>query len=292
MPGSGDRVTRQGSICEPVAVNPGALVRIERVITHAGDPAPQRFAHFHDAAEFVWLDSIVGELHGEDGRFPLHDGTLVYIPPMRQHDFAIPAGAHRWMLVHIEPLLIERLTRAEPALPQPHCRVVAGDPVLRVRLAGLFEWLGEACGPTGDPGLAAAIVALVLRALGPSPGDTADPGAAPGAIDRLRPALDLIARDPAAAITLGQAAAACHLSPAYFSRLFSRVFGATFSAWLRGYRLRLAAQRLLATGERISAIAFATGFASPAHMTEQFRHHFGMPPGAYRARKGQARDRE
>lgn len=292
MPGRGEGVARQGSICEPVAVNPGALVRIERVVTHEGNPAPQRFAHFHDAAEFVWFDAIAGELRGEDGRFPLHDGALVYIPPMRQHDFVIPAGAHRWTLVHLDPLLIERLTRAEPAMPQPRCRVVAPDAVLRTRLAALFDWLGEACGPAGDPGLAAALVALVLRALGPSPGDAGDTGAEAGAIERLRPALDLIARDPAAAITLGQAAAACHLSPAYFSRLFGRVFGATFSGWLRGYRLRLAAQHLLASGERISAIAFATGFASPAHMTEQFRRHFGMTPGAYRARKGQARDRE
>lgn len=275
----------RGSICEPVAVNPGALIRTERVVTGSGDPAPERFAHFHDAAEFVWFDAISGELAGEDGRFALSDGTLVYIPPMRQHDFAIPAGAHRWMLVHVEPLLAERLCQAEPAMPQPYCRVLTCDPVQRARMTALFDWLDEVT----DPGLAQALVALILRTLGPAPAPArGGPGA--GGIGRLRPALDLIARDPARAITLAEAAAACHLSEAYFSRLFRRVFGATFSAWLRGYRLRLAAQRLLATDDRISAIAWATGFASPAHMTEQFRRHFGVTPGAYRAQKGQARD--
>ena len=275
----------RGSICEPVAVNPGALIRTEQVAMQADDPAPGRFAHFHDAAEFVWFDAIAGTLVCEDGRFALRDGTLVYIPPMRQHDFVIPAGAHRWRLVHLEPLLAERLCRAEPALPQPQCRVIACDPVQRARLAAVFDWLGE----TTDPGLAQALVALILRTLGPTPAPAhAAPGS--GAMGRLRPALDLIARDPARAITLAQAAGACHLSEAYFSRLFRRVFGATFSAWLRGYRLRLAAQRLLATNERIGAIAWATGFASPAHMTEQFRRHFGVTPGAYRAQKGQARD--
>ncbi len=276
----------KGSICEPVAVNPGVLIRTERVVMQAGDPAPERFAHFHDAAEFVWFDAIAGELVCEDGRFALGDGTLVFIPPMRQHDFVIPAGAHRWRLVHLEPLLAERLSQAEPA--PPHCRVRTFDPAPRARLAGLFDWLAEAT-RDGDPGLAGALVALILRALGPAPAPARTaPGA--GAIGRLRPALDQIARDPARAITLAEAAGACHLSEAYFSRLFRRVFGATFSAWLRGYRLRLAAQRLLATDERINAIAWAIGFASPAHMTEQFRRHFGVTPGAYRAQKGQARD--
>ncbi|WP_298198485.1 AraC family transcriptional regulator [Novosphingobium sp.] len=288
----------RGSICEPVEVNPAALIRAERVTTAASDRAPDRFAHFHDAAELVWFRHVSGELVSEDGRFTLGAGTLVFVPPMRQHDFAIPGGEHAWVLVHLDPFLTNGLmARGGPGEAAP-CRAVSFDRRTAERIDGLFDWLVDVAGQDHHRDLTAALVAAILAALfaaaavgpGAAAGTTTDP--ATGALDRLRPALDLIARNPARALSLGEVASVCHLSEAYFSRSFKRVFGQTFSAYLRDYRLRLAAQRLLSSGERVSVIAHQAGFASPAHMTEQFRRRFGVAPSEYRAgrRQGQARD--
>lgn len=277
----------RGSICEPVEVHPLALVRAERVIAAASDPAPERFGHFHDAAELVWFRAIAGELVSEDGVFPLRAGTLVFVPSMRHHDFAITAGAHHWILAHLDPAI----AAGNRQMRLGRCTAIPFAGAMRGRMDALFDWLLElAAEPAPARAITAGIVELILGAIALA----ADDGPAPapdgsGGLDRLRPALDLVARNPASAITLSGAASACHLSEAYFSRRFKQVFGTTFSDYLRAYRLRLAAQRLLSGGERISEIAYQTGFASPAHLADQFRRRFGMSPRDYRAagRKGQ-----
>jgi AraC-like DNA-binding protein len=274
----------RGSICEPVEVNPATAIRAERVAITRADPDPERFPHFHDAAELIWFSAVEGSLASEDGTFRLGSGTAVFIPPMRQHDFAIPPGDHRWVLVHLDPFLTSRLLEPASGRPAPACRVVRCEGALLGRMETLFDWLVEAAADSAMREIMVSLAGLILKAviMADAPADP-EPGAAGGAIDRLRPALDRIARNPGQPITLGEAASACHLSEAYFSRRFKQVFGSTFSDYLRAYRLRLAAQRLLSGGERINEIARQTGFASPAHMTDQFRRRFGVTPRAYRA---------
>jgi AraC-like DNA-binding protein len=287
----------RGSICEPVEVHPLALVRAERVVAALADPAPDRFAHFHDAAELVWFQAISGELVSEDGVFTLRAGTLAFVPSMRHHDFAITEGAHSWVLAHLDPSLTAALAAREAQISLGLCTAITFDGAMRGRMNTLFDWLLElaaehapATGLAPARAITAGIIELILGTIALA-GD-GHPKEAPGesgGLDRLRPALDLVARSPASPITLSSAASACHLSEAYFSRRFKLVFGNTFSDYLRSYRLRLAAQRLLSGGERINEIAYKTGFASPAHFADQFRRRFGMSPREYRAkaRKGQ-----
>ncbi len=258
------------------------------------DHAPERFAHFHDAAELVWFHQISGELVSEDGVFTLRAGTLAFIPSMRHHDFAITKGPHSWVLAHLDPSLTAALAPRNAQMQLGRCKAIRFDGAMRGRMNTLFDWLLElAAEPAPPRAITAGIVELILGSIVLA--DDGDPEAAPGesgGLDRLRPALDLVARGPASPITLRSAASACHLSEAYFSRRFKQVFGNTFSEYLRAYRLRLAAQRLLSSGERINEIAYQTGFASPAHLADQFRKRFGVSPREYRAsaRKGQTHE--
>ena len=69
------------------------------------------------------------------------------------------------------------------------------------------------------------------------------------------------------------------------------MFDTNFSDYVRSYRLRLAAQRLVSGGARVSEIAFSLGFATPAHFAMLFQKRFGVSPRAYRAgRRGQDLD--
>jgi len=277
-----------GSLCEPVDVSPARWVRVERVQHPAGHAAPGRFAHFHDAAELVWFIQVEGELISEDGAFPLQDGTAVLIPPMRHHDFVIGPGPFHWVLVQFDPTLLAH----RPALPGT-CAAARVPAAVRQRMSVLFDWLEDlaANGADRSATLSRLVELTLSEVVANAPAAPPGPDARIERLDRLRPALDLLSRDTRSPPTLEAAAAACHLSPAYFSRLFKRVFGANFSDHVRSHRLRLAAQRLVSGGARIGDIAFDLGFATPAHFAMLFQKRYGVSPRAYRAgRREQERD--
>jgi AraC-like DNA-binding protein len=104
----------------------------------------------------------------------------------------------------------------------------------------------------------------------------------PGALARLRPALERLHARPEAPLSLADAATACSMSAGYFSRCFKAATGQSFSDYAADYRLLLGAHRVLAADEPISRIAFAAGFANPSHFTARFTARFGMSPRAYR----------
>jgi AraC-like DNA-binding protein/mannose-6-phosphate isomerase-like protein (cupin superfamily) len=270
-----------GTICEPVVVEPGRLVRIERVEQAADTLAPERFAHFHDVVELVWFEAGEGELITEDGTYPIGAGTAVLLPPMRHHDFVLGTAARVWVLAHIDPALL-----GSDTLPTvDRCLVARFDAAERQRLAMLMDWLlvvddnDDASLPMTLPILNLLIIAVLRAAATPA----SESGVGFEALSRLRPALDRVASNPAATLTLDDAAAACHLSPAYFSRRFKSVLGINYTDYVRMYRLRLAARRLLTSNDRIGAIAYEAGFATAAHFTAQFHNRYGMSPRQYRA---------
>ena len=78
------------------------------------------------------------------------------------------------------------------------------------------------------------------------------------------------------------AAAFAHLSYSYFSRIFKRVFGISFTAYTEALRLREAERLLLTTHRTISDIAAALGFNSTSYFTERFRLRYGVPPYKFR----------
>lgn len=63
---------------------------------------------------------------------------------------------------------------------------------------------------------------------------------------------------------------------------FKGVYGLSIGAYLREYRLQLAAERLKETTCRIGDIAFQIGYESPSKFTEAFRRKFSCTPSAYR----------
>ncbi|WP_343053317.1 helix-turn-helix domain-containing protein [Sphingomonas yantingensis] len=74
--------------------------------------------------------------------------------------------------------------------------------------------------------------------------------------------------------------------PHLFSRRFEAVFGVGYPAYVRALRLNLASRRLLEVGESAATIAYALGFASPAHCSNRFRAHSGVAPIAFRRGEG------
>jgi AraC-like DNA-binding protein len=269
-------------ICEPVELPLGTSVIAERVRIDAEAPDVGRFLHFHDVAELVLFQRVRGTFIADGRQHRLDDGAIVFVPSMHRHDFALERGAMEWVLVQVDPYIVEALALRTnvPRLSRAFC--AATDEQTRLRIDCLADWLLEAT-KRASPTVERIVELLLLTAAEAPMGESAAQAENPAQVERLLPALERLRMSPAEPIALESAATLCRLSPAYFSRRFRQLLGMTFTDYARVYRLHLAARRLVDGGAAISEIAYAVGFSSPAHFSARFRQRFGMTPRDYRA---------
>ena len=78
------------------------------------------------------------------------------------------------------------------------------------------------------------------------------------------------------------------LSPGYLSKLFHRKRGMTIQNYIRHRRLEAAASMLLYSDYSVTEIAEILAFSSRSHLIRAFREEYGVTPGIYRSRKGEA----
>ncbi len=74
-----------------------------------------------------------------------------------------------------------------------------------------------------------------------------------------------------------------HLSPCYFSKLFKKQTGLTFTEYRRRARVEKAKRLLLDPHRRVSEVAFEAGFESIPYFNRVFRRSLGCSPSEYRA---------
>ena len=89
-------------------------------------------------------------------------------------------------------------------------------------------------------------------------------------------------------LDLNQVARACNLSPCYFSHIFKKLHGSSFSSYLNECRLRCACFLLRETDDSITDIAYKSGFTSCSHFFRVFRSFFHCTPNDYRQNRGAA----
>lgn len=154
--------------------------------------------------------------------------------------------------------------------------------VIRVAGSSHERWLAALARsprkPT--PSDAVRLSTLVLRSV-TGYADTASCG--PDA-DRslIAPALAAMQADPARSWSLAELAARCGCISDTFGRRFRATLGCTPVQWLRTHRARLAAHRLVTTGESLAGIARSVGFGSRPYLSRVFRVVFGAGPAEYR----------
>jgi AraC-like DNA-binding protein len=267
-------------ICEPVELPPGVSVIAEHVAIGPDCGELGRFPHFHDVAEMVLFRQVRGSFIADGRRHRLDYGTVIFVPSMRHHDFELESGAMDWVLVQMDPYLVESLAQRVTRLSRPFC--VIPDDASRSRIDALADWLIDAV-LRQDPTAERIVELLLIAATQVQEDQSASGNPETMGVERLLPALELLRIAPQKPLAHGSAATACSLSPAYFSRRFRQAFGMTFTDYARTYRLHLAARRLISGGSSISEIAYGVGFSSPSHFSARFRERFGMTPRTYRA---------
>lgn len=85
--------------------------------------------------------------------------------------------------------------------------------------------------------------------------------------------------------TTRQAAKALHLSESYFCRLFRRLTGMTFHAYVAQVRVEAVQAALRHTFQSVTEIAFAAGFQSMSDFNRVFKARIGMTPSQFRQRR-------
>ena len=95
-------------------------------------------------------------------------------------------------------------------------------------------------------------------------------------------AQNYIAHNLDKALTLEEVSSRIYISKAYLSELFPTFTGQSFTAYVSGCRMQLAAQLLVSTSLPIQDIGQTCGFDSPAYFSTVFSRQYGMSPRKYR----------
>ena len=74
-----------------------------------------------------------------------------------------------------------------------------------------------------------------------------------------------------------------HLSPAYFSTVFKRETGMSFTAYMTGVRMEEAARLLRETDDKTYLIAEKTGYTDANYFSYVFKRKYSMSPSKYRS---------
>lgn len=99
---------------------------------------------------------------------------------------------------------------------------------------------------------------------------------------RLARAIAAMHAEPGRKWTLAELAGVAGMSRTSFAERFRNVVGRTPLDYLINWRMRLAADRLRRTDDRVNVIALSVGYESEAAFSTTFRRVMGISPGRYR----------
>lgn len=118
---------------------------------------------------------------------------------------------------------------------------------------------------------------------GPGSRHAAMPGGPVLKLDtRVQGVVEYLTMHPFEGIDMDRMCALTELSPSSLRRLFKEHTGKSPTEFVMDMRMMAAARRLLATDDRVSAIAYDLGFSDPNYFVRRFRENFGTSPGRYR----------
>jgi AraC family transcriptional regulator len=234
----------------------------------------------------IEADEAAGEAAGETG-----EAGALLVAPGQTVAAQGTAGPVEYLALTLSPALVldcavrARLTRAD-ALITFHTHAVERDERLARLARDLSDELMESA--AGQEIVIAALVEQVLvqllrRYANIRRSDELELSRA-GLVDRrIRRAVELLHAHLERDLPLEEIAAAAHLSPFHFARLFKKLTGASPHAYLAALRAARAQTLLAETDLSITEVGARVGYASSSHFSKAFRQATGLSPRAFRA---------
>lgn len=227
-----------------------------------------RFAsrrHSHPQAQLIYAITGVVSVTTADGTWVVPPSRAVWVPGGVEHDTRSHSA------VQFRSLLIDP---AEVSGLPVVCTAIEVTPLLRELILRLVA-VAEAPERVELRDVVTQLLLMELASLPVEPLSLPRPQHA-----QLARFCEQIRDEPAAAVSLEQAARALHMSRASFMRLFQRETGMSFLRWRQQARL-LHALSLLAERQSILNVALACGYDSPSAFSAMFRRVLGKSPSEY-----------
>ncbi|GGN98247.1 PocR ligand-binding domain-containing protein [Saccharibacillus kuerlensis] len=98
----------------------------------------------------------------------------------------------------------------------------------------------------------------------------------------LKPAFDYLLSHKNESVSLKKMAELCHISPSYFSRLFAKETGESYSFYTARLKIKWAKQLLENTDMPITQISSELGFNEPGYFIKTFKKYEEITPAVYR----------
>jgi len=255
--------------------------------------------HTHDFIEFVYMMKGKSVHRVNDVEYPLEGGDLLIINYGEKHSFDGDPAA-RFCNILIKPAFLDDsmrecrdlflLLRTPPyqefgELIDHRCRHVRFSPeekncfeYMLLLLERELQTRERGYDLTTHTGVNFLLV-MILRKMCVS--HTTTEG-------EFRRVLEYIGDHYAERISAEQLARLCYYTPSYFSRVFRRYTGVTFTEYLKKIRI-LNACRLMDEGGRIEDLYTRVGYTNKTNFYKHFRQIIGKTPLAYRKAQGLSR---
>lgn len=251
-----------------------------RSALHGWELAPHRHARLH---QVLLLQSGGGAAHLEGRAVALQPIALVNVPPGDVHAFVFEPGTQGWVATLPDELIDQLLAPAAEerrALSRSGVRVA--DERACQLMAQLFSEFGSrsAARALVLRGLCAALLGLAARAL--MQGDaTGRDLAGSHLLHRFETLLEAHFLEHWGVADYARALA---VSPTHLSRVVHATHGTPASRLIDARVMREARRNLAYTNLPVATIAYALGFADPAHFSRAFTRAEGLSPRAFRER--------
>jgi AraC-like DNA-binding protein len=254
--------------------------RVDDVVCTAG-PGDRPFEEWHSGISIAIVLAGTFQYRTTTGRALLSPGSVLLGNPADSFECSHEHGTGDHCLsFHFSPALFESLELGPSSGRSAPFRIP--------RLPALRAWSGIAAramaGMIGSDAARWEEVALAVAGRAALAARAAPPASEPSAaaVSRVTRAIRALDQGDGPDRRLGALARDAGLSPFHFLRVFERLTGTTPHQYLRRFRLRHAAARLLTESRKVIEIAFDAGFADISTFNRAFRAEFGTTPRQFR----------
>jgi AraC family transcriptional activator of pobA len=251
-----------------------------RSALHDWELAPHRHGRLH---QLLYIERGGGAAHLEGREYRLQRRSLVNVAAGDVHAFSFDPGTQG----HVATFPLELLDELLEGVGET--RRLLGRSAVTTADAGLGRAIGElarefegraAARALVLRGLAATALGLAARAVArsePAPAELQDSNL----LRRFEALLEAHWQDH---WSVADYAGALAITPTHLSRIARSATGQGASRLIEERLLREARRQLVYTHLRVKTIAYALGFADPAHFTKLFTRAAGISPRAFRSR--------
>jgi AraC-like DNA-binding protein len=275
----------------PIALDPDFPIA-------GGDPFiqgdnPIRALHYHECLELGYCYEGSGIFMIGEKVLPFEAGDVTFIDHTEVHlARSVPGTTSRWCWIYLDPLRLINSPGIPPSLFDFSALSGAGfnnilspseDAELGLLVQKMAVELRER--PEGYewclPSLALEFCTRLRRL--PRVAELPSRSAGRHAVmERIAPALQIIARDYARPLHLPELARACNLSEPSLRRLFQEAVGRSPRAYWLDLRLRMAASMLRTTSRGVLQISQDVGFPTLSSFNRLFKTKYGVSPLVWR----------